>query len=366
MSRPVSDADKPSGPDECCDIAESRGDSGFISSGNLMLSQELSCEDVAARPQPDSGIIEDRAKSPQESMRLDSGVCLSSELSLSEKLSQLSLGLNDLSLPKPPVRTTREEVPWQLYYEQDEDGDTHLHSAIFHGYAEVALALIRCAPHPRLLDTPNDAGETPLHIAVATGQPPVVRWLVIAGARPNPRNAQGDSPLHIASKMGDLHCVRALTDPLNPKHRDAMALTYPPAPHEKPNLEQWNYLGQTCGHVAAEHGHLDILRHLVSCGADINARESLQGLTVLHYALQNRDDRMLQFLLSECRGLNPDMRSYRGKNAWQMFPYISERLTLALRQRGVESPCSSSEEETSDDDEVVMRGHSPPWPHHYV
>lgn len=66
----------------------------------------------------------------------------------------------------------------------------HLHSAIYHGYADVTLALVRAAPHPRLLDTPNDAGDTPLHIAVATGQYSVVRWLVIAGTRPNPRNAQ--------------------------------------------------------------------------------------------------------------------------------------------------------------------------------
>lgn len=104
--------------------------------------------------------------------------------------------------------------------------------------------------------------------------------------------------------------------------------------------------------MAAEHGHLDILRRLVSCGAELNAREGLQGLTALHYALQNRDEPMLQFLLS-CRGLNPERRSYRGQSAWQMVPRVSERLTLVLRQRGVQSPgCSSDEEESSDDDEV--------------
>lgn len=66
----------------------------------------------------------------------------------------------------------------------------HLHAAIVRGFVEVALALIRAAPHPRLLDTPNDAALTPLHLAVATGQHPVVRWLIIAGARPSPRNSE--------------------------------------------------------------------------------------------------------------------------------------------------------------------------------
>lgn len=112
MSRPVPDADKSSGADP-----DSQADSGFISSGNLALSQELSCEDAAAGPQPHA----QRAKSP---MRLDSGVCLSAELSLSAKLSQLNLGLNDLSSPKPPRTPRADPSPWQLYYEQDEDGDT--------------------------------------------------------------------------------------------------------------------------------------------------------------------------------------------------------------------------------------------------
>lgn len=66
----------------------------------------------------------------------------------------------------------------------------HLHAAIVRGFVEVALALIRAAPHPRLLDTPNDAALTPLHLAVATGQHPVARWLIIAGARPSPRNSE--------------------------------------------------------------------------------------------------------------------------------------------------------------------------------
>lgn len=138
------DAGKLTGDDKY-DLTDSRADSGFISSGNLMLSQEISGEiiveddrhtwgEAPSHRQVDSGIIEDKDKQTDQSMHIDSGVCLTSDLSLSEKISKLNLEINDLDHPKtvqpPPVdclkstRTKSDDVPWEIYYEQDEDGDT--------------------------------------------------------------------------------------------------------------------------------------------------------------------------------------------------------------------------------------------------
>lgn len=353
--------------DDKCDLTDSRTDSGFISSGSLMLSGEISEEIVSepsyhrrdAHSQSDSGIIQDDSKiSNKESMHIDSGVYLPSELSLSEKISKLNLeaGLNDLNNPKlqPPVesKTSLDDIPWNIYFEQDEDGDTHLHTAIVQGFAEVALALIRAAPHPRLLDTPNDAAQTPLHLAVETAQYPVARWLIIAGARPSPRDSQGDSPLHIAARLGDLNCVKAITEPVLPKHRDALALGYPAFPCEKPKLDQWNYLGQTCLHTAAMYGHLEVLKHLVAYGGDINAREGLEGYTPLHFAVQRRDEKIVKFLLAECKSLDADMTTYGGRNALQLCLIIPETIRRALKMRGLDSPYSSEEEDDSSEDEM--------------
>ena len=120
----------------------SHADSGFLSSGNLQISSEL-CDSelnvattVPAAPEP---------------MRADSGV----DLGLSESLSQLTLKhvtLNPLTSGKVQAEPTVEltpvsaekleqhnasmlqphqspekslnEEPWQLYYTQDDDGDT--------------------------------------------------------------------------------------------------------------------------------------------------------------------------------------------------------------------------------------------------
>ncbi|KAF7272968.1 hypothetical protein GWI33_014282 [Rhynchophorus ferrugineus] len=353
--------------DEKYEQADSVVDSGFISSGNLMLSGDVSEEIIpkssgrsAPRHQADSGIIEDNEhKTRDSSMHIDSGVYLPSELSLSEKISKLNLesGLNDLNNPKtiqPPVAADSpaddDDIPWKIYFEQDEDGDTHLHAAIFHRCVEVALALIRSAPHPRLLDTPNDSAQTPLHLAVETAQYQIVRWLIVAGAKPSPRDAQGDSPLHIAARMGDLNCIKAIVEPVQPKHVNAMSLGYLVPNYEKCHLNQWNYLGQTCVHVAAMHKQLDVLRHLVSYGADVNAREGLEGFTALHYAVQNGDKNMLKYLLMECHTLKPDIRTYGGRNALQLSFVLPADIRQTLKLKGLDSPYSSEEEDSSDEE----------------
>lgn len=119
-----------------------------------------------------------------------------------------------------------------------------LHLAIIQEFPEAALALIRLAPHPRFLDTPNDDAQSPLHLAVATGQSKIARNLIVAGARPSPRNLLGDSPLHIAARTGDVECCKAILNAVPQHEREALALGYLPQPYQSANLDQWNYDGE--------------------------------------------------------------------------------------------------------------------------
>lgn len=134
--------------DDKCELYESsRTDSGFISSGNLLVSGEIVSEEIQ------SGIFENTSSGPLTSgsvegkeknsendtdyMRLDSGVCLS------ESFSNLNIkqSFNDLNCPKikqtpvesyirsdlqkqAPVLKVSDDIPWKIYYEQDDDGDT--------------------------------------------------------------------------------------------------------------------------------------------------------------------------------------------------------------------------------------------------
>lgn len=107
----------PDGPqkldgDKCEQFESSRTDSGFLSGGNLVVSGEIVSEDEKVQP-----------VGPH--MHLDSGV----DLGLSESFSNLSLKhpeLNDLGSKghKSEKFALKERQSWEVYYQQDEDGDT--------------------------------------------------------------------------------------------------------------------------------------------------------------------------------------------------------------------------------------------------
>lgn len=107
------------------------------------------------------------------------------------------------------------------------------------------------------------------------------------------------------------------------------------------------FSGQTCVHVAARHGHVEVLRHLVWYGADINAREGCTGYTALHYAVERRDEPTVQFLL-QCDKLNVEAETYGGRNALEIIRILPTSIDKALRNRGVPSPYFSDD----DDDEI--------------
>lgn len=63
-----------------------------------------------------------------------------------------------------------------FYYRQ-------LHLAILGKYVQAIRAIIRLAPVPALLDIRNDDAHAPLHLAVLTRQPEIIRRLLVAGAK---------------------------------------------------------------------------------------------------------------------------------------------------------------------------------------
>lgn len=123
--------------DKCGLYESSRTDSGFLSSANLTVSSDQLVLSEEIKSPADSGLIEedDTAKPEEGYMHLDSGV----DVGLSETFSELSLkspsSLNNLNSTKSRtteevsqvqsnVTSDQEHPPWELYYKQDEEGDT--------------------------------------------------------------------------------------------------------------------------------------------------------------------------------------------------------------------------------------------------
>lgn len=133
--------------DKCDSYDASRTDSGYLSGEicseelNSGVIEEKKKVESNTRSFTDSDIIneddEDRVQGDPKkptSMYIDSGVCLTENLS---KIS-ISQGFNDLDAPLKskfvesgsPVKEQKTpakeigEIPWKIYYEQNEDGDT--------------------------------------------------------------------------------------------------------------------------------------------------------------------------------------------------------------------------------------------------
>ncbi|KAJ6647792.1 NF-kappa-B inhibitor cactus [Pseudolycoriella hygida] len=329
-------------------LFESSGeDSGFLSGPqNLYSSESIDLQSNVLLPDidnfGDSGAIpdiedeqQDNTKDPKEKMIFRSGI----DANMSEWLCKLNLKdsetpMNNLNNCGKQLHTqakdqeqNRSILPqryagrplWQTCYLQDADGDTHLHLAILGKYVQAVRAIIRMAPVPAFLDLRNDDAHAPLHFAVMTKQPELVRSLLLAGANANIRDNQGNTPLHLACLNSDTACIYALTAPVTREdlqHGYFLTGRIPQVPAFDLELRNWN--GMHCVHIAAQRNDIDTLRLLVRLGADINAKEGRSGYNVLHFACEKSYNQLALFLLSECTQLNIEACTYGQLTAYQI------------------------------------------------
>lgn len=383
-----------------------RTDSGFLSGANLLLSSE-GCSETELKPSSPTSLnpicpLQPRKKD-ENLMRLDSGVDVGGILSLG------SLSLNDLNCPSSssstrgaphtptqtsslhrlncssegyvspattgptspttPILTSPLQtlpassatgstasglqsttIQWESFFVPDDEGDTYLHIAIMQGFIEVVFSLVSMVPDPAPLDTTNDLCQSPLHLAVLTGQARIVRRLVVAGARLDVRDHQGNTPLHLAALIGHLDCLHALTLAVALPELHLANLQYLCYPPRLPTgLDDRNFDGQMSVHLAATRGHVEILRRLSWLQADINAREGKSGRTPLHLAAERGNVSVGRVLL-EC-GAEPNAQTYAGYTPYQLACCTNAELAHLLALSGAfPLPLPESDLEFDSDD----------------
>ncbi|CAH2236535.1 NF-kappa-B inhibitor cactus-like [Pararge aegeria] len=305
-------------------------DSGVLSGP---LSEQLYSEDLSAEADaPTSPISPDSDnKVISESTQFDSGL----DLCLSECL--VNVSLNDPPQTTVPLiqleaAESRDVLPLSILFQQDDDGDTQLHIAAVHGCEKSVGTLINVCPDKAWLDVPNDYGHTPLHLAAMSGQATVTRMLVIAGASIATRDLTGDTPLHKAVSGNYPECLRGLLTPVTDRPTRKLSTI----------INQKNYKGQTCVHLAASAGRVELLQMLVFYGADINARDGLAGWTALHVAARRGDVRVAQFLLERCSGVARDARDFAGRTP--------RRLARTTRAAQLFADVKDSDDSDTDDE----------------
>jgi len=130
-----------------------------------------------------------------------------------------------------------------------------LHMAIIQPDVDAAMWMIAAtAPYrPTPLNIQNDRfRQTPLHLAVVTNQPRIVRMLVICGALLEVRDRNGYTPLQVACARGMLDCIKAITIPVTAEEfqqlicycKNVKLPCFAPPPYRLPNLNCSDYEGK--------------------------------------------------------------------------------------------------------------------------
>jgi ankyrin len=132
-----------------------------------------------------------------------------------------------------------------------QDGTPALHWAVRVDDVDTAKALLGAGAQATLA---NRYGLTPLAIAAANGNASMIGVLLDAGADANAPDPAGETPLMSASRVGSLAAVTLLLD--RGATIDATDATYQ----------------QTALMVAVRENHPEIVKHLISRGASVNAR----------------------------------------------------------------------------------------------
>ncbi|CAB0038441.1 unnamed protein product [Trichogramma brassicae] len=120
-------------------------------------------------------------------------------------------------------------------------------------------------------------GNTPLHLALESGNKEMTEWLLSRGADLNLTNEEGSTPLHMVCQNSGNH--------------DTMEIWRTHC-EVKNKISQWvevnaqNKLGNTPLHLALESCNKEMTEWLLSRGADLNLANE-EGLTPFHILCQN-------------------------------------------------------------------------------
>ncbi|MDO9542595.1 MAG: ankyrin repeat domain-containing protein [Kiritimatiellia bacterium] len=177
-------------------------------------------------------------------------------------------------------------VPVWINYNQRAE---RIGRAILNGHDETAEKIITA--YPKLLNSRDASnGFTPLHWAVIARHTNLVFWLIEKGAEINAADPAGMTPLHKAAVFNRLTCAEALVK----AGADVSVMG-----------RKYGVLRLAPLHLAAEEGHDEMVKFLLSQCADVNApTEGANRITPLHFAAAKGHAAVVETLITAGADIN--------------------------------------------------------------
>jgi ankyrin repeat protein len=141
-----------------------------------------------------------------------------------------------------------------------------------------------------VLNAPNQFQESPLHAAVASGEPKITYLLLNAGAQTNIADVNGNSPLHIAAghelESERLRQAVPTISVFRVRERTASGETIALLAAHQAEVEQRNHKGGNPLFYAVTSNNISAVAALLNCGASAQAfiPDELGRRTIVEYA----------------------------------------------------------------------------------
>ncbi|XP_075927334.1 uncharacterized protein LOC116948064 isoform X3 [Petromyzon marinus] len=193
------------------------------------------------------------------------------------------LASSGFAAPRPP--SLPHEHPHSdiaIAAKPDEDGDTALHIAVVQQNVQMVNKIVQLFHMGRIsLDVCNHLHQSPLHLAIITGQEALVAVLLSGGASPAALDRHGMNAVHLACSAGQTHVL-------------ALLLAQPAC---RGLLNSHDFSGMTPLHVAVKGSCVSAVSRLLENQVNVDALDWKNGSSALIYAVENDNIEIVELLI---------------------------------------------------------------------